>query len=211
MSETTQQIERRTVLRGAVWSAPVIAAAVAMPMASASTNNAGVTWTDSTTSLADLRLLDSDTVLTANVLPTLPTEYTITNGEGAISAAATVSIRVGRPSGINLPVGRARGFGVYSVDGVVTPPSERSVQYESAPLIGDVGFPITNWTGTRNVSISSNGALVVPVEFGLTGTNSGITVQLLSNFPVTLTVDFGDGAAYTASSNISVPIGAGVL
>ncbi|MGF3055965.1 hypothetical protein [Microbacterium sp. YY-01] len=36
-------LDRRTVLRGAAWSAPVIAAAVAMPLAAASDNQANIT------------------------------------------------------------------------------------------------------------------------------------------------------------------------
>lgn len=39
---TPRQIDRRTVVKGAAWSVPAIAAAVAMPMASASTSQAQI-------------------------------------------------------------------------------------------------------------------------------------------------------------------------
>lgn len=38
-NKTPRQIERRTIIKGAAWSAPVIAAAVAAPMAAASTSS----------------------------------------------------------------------------------------------------------------------------------------------------------------------------
>lgn len=211
MSETKNAVERRTVLKGAAWSVPVIAAAAAAPFAAASVTNASVAWTASSTSLIQLRLLDTQNVLTAQVLTTVPTEFTITNGAGAISGTPIVSIDVARPGGINLPVGRARGFGIYSVNNIVTQPSERSVTYQSAPVIGQYGFPVTTWAAPRAITIPSNGSVVVPVEFGLAGVSTGVSISLLASFPVTLTVDFGNGNKYTATSSVSVPVGAGLL
>lgn len=102
-SETTgatgsaRGIERRTVLKGAAWSVPVIAAAVAAPAASASVNNANAILTNNVTSLLALNILDSATVLTAGAAVTVPTTLRITNGAGALSGNATVTITVGRP------------------------------------------------------------------------------------------------------------------
>lgn len=211
IQNSTSGLNRRSVVKGAAWSVPVIAAAIAAPAASASVATASLAWTDSSSSLVNLRVLDSATVVTAQVLPTVPTEFTLTNGPGAISSTAVVTVVVGRPNGINLPLGSARGFGVYSYDGTPTAPATRTVQYNSAPIVGNIGFPITTYTSTQSFNVASNGALVVPVEFGLTGNNSGLTVQLLASFPVTLTVDFGAGNVYSASTTITVPVGAGIL
>ncbi|WP_353114306.1 hypothetical protein [Microbacterium sp.] len=210
MSETKNAVERRTVLKGAAWSVPVIAAAAAAPFAAASVTNASVAWTASSTSLIQLRLLDTQDVLTAKVLTTVPTEFTITNGAGAITGTPIVSINVGRPGGINLTAGPARGFGVYSVNNVVTQASERSVTYQSG-LLGDYGFPLTSWAAPRAFSIPSNGSVKVPVELALAGKSGLLSISALASFPVTLTVDFGNGNKYTATSAVSVPVGAGLL
>src|SRR5690606_38547626 len=41
-NKAPRQVERRTILKGAAWSAPVIAAAIAAPMAAASDNQARI-------------------------------------------------------------------------------------------------------------------------------------------------------------------------
>ncbi|ALO67782.1 hypothetical protein AS189_16465 [Arthrobacter alpinus] len=213
---TNKPRNRRAIVKGAAWSVPVIAAAIAAPAASASTANAGIAWTASSSSLVNLRVLDSATVVTAQVLPTVPTAFTITNGAGAISGPATVTIRVDRPSGINISLGRARGFGVYSYAGVPTPSGTREAVYQKTPIVLGVGgieygFPLTTYTATQNVTVDSNGQLVVPVEFALAGRSDLVAISALANFPVTLTVAFADGNTYTASTVVSVPVGAGVL
>jgi len=205
-------VSRRTVVKGAAWSLPVIAAAAATPLAAASTTNASVTWSGTNTGLLSLRLLDGTGLIDAKALVTVPTEYTIANGPGAITnETANVTIAVGRPSGINLPVGRARGFGVASVGGIDTAPAERTTTYQKTALTGiEYGIPTTTWTGTRTVSVASNGAVAVPVEFGLAGQSDLLSISALATFPVTLTLAFGQNSV-TATSNISVPVGAGIL
>lgn len=211
MTTEKTELSRRTLVKGAAWSLPVIAVAASTPLAAASTSNADVEWTGSNTGLLSLQLLDGTGVLAAQVLITVPDEYTIANGAGAISNEnATVTITVGRPSGINLPVGRARGFGPVSVGGVPTTAGERTTTYQSVGRV-EYGFPITTWTGTRPVTIASNGQLVVPVEFGLAGKSDLVSISALATFPVTLRVGFADGSSYTDTSSISVPVGAGIL
>ncbi len=203
---------RRAVVKGAAWSVPVIAAAIAAPAASASVANASLEWTGSNTDLLALRLLDGSAgVVNAKALITVPTAFTVTNGPGAISGNATVTVVVGRPSGINLAAGAARGFGVYSYEGVPVPAGERSVDYNSLPLVGKVGFPNTSWTSTKAFNITANGTFEVPVEFGLAGESGLLNISALASFPVTLTVDFGAGNVYTATTAVSVPVGAGIL
>lgn len=208
MTIENTNVSRRTLVKGAAWSLPVVAVAAATPLAAASTTNASLAWTGTNTGLLTLDLLDEGGVLTAGVLITVPDEYTITNGAGAITSdAATVTITVGTPSGISISLGHVRGFGVASVDGITTTSAERQTTYASA-----IGFPTTTWTGVRTVNIASNGTLAVPVVFGLAGESTSILdVSALATFPVNLSVKFSDGSTYTADSTISVPVGAGIL
>ncbi|HWU28264.1 MAG TPA: hypothetical protein VN041_04105 [Microbacterium sp.] len=213
MTIENTNVSRRTLVKGAAWSLPVVAVAAATPLAAASTTNASLAWTGTNTGLLQLQLLDGTGVLGAQVAITVPDEYTITNGAGAITAEnATVTITVGRPSGIPISVGRARGFGVASVDGIATTSGERTTTYQTVPVVGtEFGFPITTWSGTRSVTVASNGTVAVPVVFGLAGQSDLLSITALASFPVNLTVAFADGSSYTASSAISVPVGAGVL
>ena len=201
---------RRAVVKGAAWSVPVIAAAVAAPAAVASVNNAALAVTGTQTGLLTLNLLDGGGTLTAQALTTVPTQLTLTNGAGAINQTATITVTVARPAGINIPVGRARGFGVYSYNGVNTTAGQRTTTYQTAPIIGQYGIPTTTFTTTQNISVASNGTLNIPIVFGLAGTSTGVAISLLATFPVTITVDFGT-RTLTASGTISVPVGAGLL
>lgn len=198
---------RRTVIKAAAWSVPVIAATAALPGAAASVDNASLAWTASNTGLLALNVLDSATVITAQALVTVPTVLTLDNGLGAISGeSASVQITVGTPGGINLSLGRARGFGVYSFQGAVTPSASRTATYAGA-----FGFPTTSYTTTISVNVASDGTLDLPVVFGLAGEHTGIvSLNALATFPVTATVTIG-GRTLTAPSTISVPIGAGIL
>lgn len=208
---TSATFSRRTVIKTVAWSVPVIAATTALPGAAASVNNASLAWTGSQTSLLTLNLLDGGGALTAQALTTVPTLLTLTNGAGAIAGeAAVVQINVGRPAGINIPVGRARGFGVYSFDGTPSTAGQRTTTYQSAPIIGQYGFPQTTFTTTTTLTVASNGSLNIPVVWGLAGTSTGVSISLLASFPVTVTITAG-GRTFTATSTISVPVGAGLL
>ncbi|WP_424446927.1 hypothetical protein [Microbacterium arborescens] len=204
-------IDRRTIIKGAAWAVPVMAVAVAAPLAAASVNNSGLAVTGTNTGLLALNLLDGGGTLTATALTTVPTEFTITNGAGAINQTATVTVTVGRPAGINLPVGRARGFGVFSLNGVPSTAGQRTAVYQSAPVVGQFGFPLTTFTTTLPVNVPSNGTQSVPLVLGLAGTSTGVAVSALATFPVTIVVDFGNGLTRTATSSVVVPVGAGIL
>lgn len=203
---------RRSVVKGAAWSMPVIAAAIAAPAASASVANASLAWNGTRSSLLGLQVIDSQDVVTVGVLFTIPNQFTLQNGAGAISGPAVVTVVVGRPAGINLTTGTARGFGVYSYDGVPTPSSTRTAVYQRGGVLNTpYGFPLTTYTSTHSFTVASNGALTVPVEFGLTGSSGLLNIAALASFPVTLTVDFGNGNVYSDTTTISVPVGAGIL
>lgn len=204
-------IDRRTIIKGAAWAVPVMAVAVAAPLAAASVNSSGLAVTGTQTGLLTLNLLDGGGTVTAGALITVPTEFTITNGAGAINQTATVTVTVGRPAGINVSVGRARGFGVASLNGTPSTAGQRTAVYQSAPIVGQFGFPLTTFTTTLPVNVPSNGTQVVPLVLGLAGTSTGLAIQALAAFPVTIVVDFGNGLTRTATSTVSVPVGAGIL
>lgn len=206
---STRGIERRTILKGAAWSVPVIAAAVAAPAASASVNNANLALTNDVTSLLALNVLDSATVLTAAVAITVPTVLRVTNGAGALSGAATVTILVSRPTGLSITLNKARGFGVYRFDSTLTTAGQRSATYQST-LGREFGVPETLFTTSKTFSVPSNGTLDIPVVWGLAGTNTGASVGALTSFPVTVNVAF-PGRTLTTTSAIVVPLGAGIL
>lgn len=210
-TDAPRELSRRSVMKGAAWTVPVIVASAAAPMAVASVNNAALAWTASRTELLTLGLLDTADTVTADALVTVPTQLTLTNGPGAISGeSATVQISVARPAGITVTVGRARGFGVRQFNGATTPSSSRSAVYQSAPIVGQFGFPLTTFTTTIPVTIASNGSLNIPVEFGLAGVSTGLAIQALANFGVTAVVTIA-GRSLVAPSTISVPVGAGIL
>lgn len=202
-------VERRTVLKGAAWSVPVIAAAVAAPSAAASVNNAALQLTTPVTSLLALRVLDSSSTLTAGVAITVPTNLSLINGAGALTGNATVTVTVGRPSGINVSVGRAHGFGVDRFDGIASTAGQRSATYQSA-LGSQYGFPITQFTTTRSISVASGGTLNIPIVWGLAGSRTGIPINVLATFPVSVNVVFPQ-RTLSAAGSILVPVGAGIL
>ncbi|SDQ95815.1 hypothetical protein [Microbacterium sp. cf332] len=204
-------IDRRTIIKGAAWAVPVMAVAVAAPLAAASVNTSGLAVTGTQTALLTLNLLDGGGAVTATALTTVPTEFTITNGAGAINQTATVTVTIGRPAGINIPTGRARGFGVYSLNGVPSTSGQRTAVYQTAPVVGQFGFPLTTFTTTLPVNVPSNGTQRVPLVLGLAGTSTGVAVSALATFPVTIVVDFGNGLTRTATSSVVVPVGAGIL
>lgn len=208
---TKTGLDRRMVVKGAAWSVPVLAAAVATPLAAASVGNASLDWTGNAGSLASLRILNGGSVATVGLLMTMPNQFTITNGTGAINATATVTVVVGRPDGVNIPVGQAYGFGVATLNGIDVA-SQNSTNYQIAPIVATpYGFPVTTFTGTMPVSVGSGGVLNVPIEFGLSGISTGVAISLLTTFPVTLTVDFGGGNSYSATTSIIIPANAGIL
>ncbi|WP_444561606.1 hypothetical protein [Arthrobacter sp. AOP36-A1-22] len=209
ITKGSQHTARRTIVKGAAWSIPVVAAAMAAPLAAASVNNASLAFTDTETGLLALRVLGGGGVVNAQALVTVPTELTLTNGPGALEGLAAITVTVGRPAGINIPLGRARGFGVASYNGVDSTDGQRTAVYQKA-LGVRYGFPLTTFTTSQNISVASNGQLVFPIEFGLAGSSTGVSVSILARFPVTITMII-DGKTFTATSNVRVPVGAGIL
>lgn len=209
LEPSDRPLSRRSIV-AAAWSLPAVAVAAAAPLASASGGLASLAWTDSTTGLLALRLLDGETVFTSQTPVTVPTAATFTNGPIALSGeTAIVQISVGQPTQVFLPSAQARGFGVLAYNGVDAA-GQSSVYYESVPLIGPHGFAITGWTGTQQLTVGANGSVVIPVEFGLAGVSSGATISVDVVFPVSIAITIG-GELFTATTTITVTGGSGIL
>lgn len=202
-------IERRTVLKGAAWSVPVIAAAVAAPAASASVNNFTAALSGVTSTLVSLRVLNTGAVATSALGLTVPTTLAIVNGAGALSGSATITVTVSRPTGVTLTAGKAYGFGVDRFDNVAATAGQRTASYQSG-LGGEYGFPVTTFTTVQTINVGSGETLNIPIVWGLAGSRAGLSVNALSTFPVSILVTVG-GRQVTASGNIIVPVGAGIL
>lgn len=207
-SRTPTRPPTRTVHRRAVvWSAPVIVVAAAAPAVAASTTPS-LTWTAAAPATTLREAPGSGTVsLTPQVPVVVPTQFTVA-GVPAAQTAIPLTITVGRPPGINIPVGRARGFGVRSIGGSVVAAATNTTVYQTAPIIGQYGIPLTTHVSQLpSLAIGSN---PVAIEFGLVGTSTGVAISQLATFPVTLTVTVAD-VPYTATTSIVVPVGAAIL
>ncbi|WP_345148761.1 hypothetical protein [Arthrobacter ginkgonis] len=143
---------------------------------------------------------------------TVPTGVTLSNpAAGAIvNEIATVQVNIGRPPGINMPVGRARGFGVYSFNGVPTVAGSRTATYQTAPIVGQFGFPATTFTTAEAFSVASNGVLPIAFELGLAGVSTGSSISVPVTFPVTITMTIA-GNVLVTTTTVLVPVSADIL
>lgn len=216
--QNTKHLSRRTMVKGAAWSVPVLATAVAVPMASASTANATLQWDGTTSTLANIGVLDGSGTVTASILPTFPNNVVLQNGAGAIAGPITGTISVTWASG--LPVSLlsskvAAGFGVSSLPGATL--GARTVTPRTILNLGiaTLGVEETSQPFTLDAaSVASNAQEILgQAVFGITKRNSGVSLNVLMTFNVTVTLADSTGAAIgsPAVATISVPAGAGIL
>nr|WP_315268852.1 hypothetical protein [Microbacterium lemovicicum] len=203
-ADAARGLSRRSVMKGAAWSVPVIVASAAVPMAVASVGNLSASWSGQTT-LLTVGVVDSASTVTAGVAISVPTQLTLTNGSGPINGqSASVTITVQQASGLNVALGRVKGFGVRTFNGSTG--GTRTVNYAN-----NAGYPVTTFTSTVPVTLLSAASLNIPVEFGIAGNRTSlVNIGVLTTFSVNTTVTIG-GSTVTASSLISVPVGAGIL
>ena len=213
MVDTTQRadsgsegITRRSLTRTAAWSVPALAVAIAAPAATASLASATVAFTGANTSL-NINLL-TGTVLTAAVLVTRPTGFTITNTGSAIPAETVsgATITIALASGVVTGVlSRPRTFGVFTVNGVAP------VRTELQPPITLLTPPsVTTATFSFDGGVAANSSLTIPVEFGITNEPSILGLNVLATYLVTLTLPYAT-RTLTATGTITLPLGAGLL
>ncbi|MFS0733996.1 hypothetical protein ABC304_02985 [Microbacterium sp. 1P10UB] len=203
-ADPARGLSRRSVMKGAAWSVPVIVASAAVPMAVASIGNLSASWTAQTT-LLSVGVVGSASTVTAAVAITVPTTLTLANGSGPISGeSASVTIVVQQASGVNVALGRVKGFGVRTFNGSTS--GTRTINYTN-----NVGYPVTTFSSTVPVSLLSGASLNIPVEFGIAGDRTSlVNIGALTTFSVTTTITVG-GRTLTAPALISVPVGAGIL
>jgi hypothetical protein len=208
-------LNRRRVVAGAAWAIPVVATALAAPAAAASlVGRPSLAFTGNSTSRLTLALLDGTGTLTARTSVRVPTQLTLSAdpAAGAITnQSATVTVTVGRPSGINISVGQARGFGVASFNGQASTSTQRTVSYQTNTLGTRFGFPTTTYTTRQVFNVPAAGGIVLPLQFGLAGSQTGININAVTTFPVTVSLLFDTGVTATSTGEISVPVGAGIL
>ncbi|GAA3930623.1 hypothetical protein [Microbacterium soli] len=216
MTIENTELSRRSLVKGAAWSLPVIAVAAATPMAAASLTNATVSFDGTTTNLAEISLLDGSDVLIADVLPTFPNNVVIENGpgtlEGPLTGLVTITWASGLPASV-LSSGVARGFGVMDIPGATL--GARTITEKTIVDLGliKVGVNETSQTFTiDDPSIAGNAQKVLgQIVYGATS-NSGVTINVFMTFTVTVTI-FSNGTVVDspASATITIPLGAGLL
>jgi len=197
---------RRAVVKGAAWSVPVIAAAIAAPAASASlVGNASTALTTPNSNLLNIQILGGG-LLTANVGVTVPTILNITNGLGAITGDITGTIVIAPTSGVNVGVlGYPRGFGVADIqNAAITSRTHNGTGGVAAPS------PTTTTQFTYSGGITSEGSIDLPISFGLTDKTSLVALNALTTFTVTVTLT-NNGNTIVGGGSITVPLNAGLL
>jgi len=210
-SPTRRDISRRSVLKSAAWAAPVVAATVATPLASASIADASVAWGDDSARLASVFLLDEEgggSLASVSVLPFGPHNFTINNPTpGALEGPLTGRISVKWAGGI--PLLSVKGYGVYSAFGSAANVTNYQEAYRGLGLIG-------TYETTQDIIIPTNVAgsssLDVPVQFGFTE-GGALGVSVLMRFTATLTVFDKNGAQVGTSdaAELQTPIGLNLL
>lgn len=216
MTTENTGLSRRTLVKGAAWSMPVIAVAAATPLAAASITNATVSWDGTTSNLATIALLDGSDVLTASVLPTFPNNVVVDNGPGVLEGPLTGLVTITWASGIPVSLlssGVSRGFGVVDIPGATL--GARTITEKIILNLGLVklGVNETSQPFTLNAASIAGGAqqILGQIVYGATS-HSGVSVDLLMTFNVTVTI-YSNGAMVDspATATITIPAGAGLL
>ncbi|MFC7788637.1 hypothetical protein ACU045_06605 [Microbacterium sp. MAHUQ-60] len=211
------ELSRRSLVKGAAWSLPVIAVAAATPMAAASVNNATVNFDGTTTNLATIGLLDGSGTLTASVLPTFPNNVVIDNGPGTLDGPLTGVVTITWASGLPVTLlssGVSRGFGVLDIPGTTlgTRTITENTILDLAP-IATLGVYETSQPFTINdASIAGDAQKVLgQIVYGATS-RTGVSVDVLMTFTVTVSI-YSDGTLVDspAVATITIPAGAGIL
>ncbi|MGX1693935.1 hypothetical protein ACWIBQ_00935 [Microbacterium keratanolyticum] len=216
MTESTTGISRRTLVKGAAWSVPVLAVAAATPMAAASVNSATVQWVGGASQLLSLTLLDGG-VVSATILPSAPTQLRVTNTPGIVPNV-TARFDVAQATGIsvNLGVGDVylRGFAPRTVPGATIVGSTTvTPRILNDGLLGDLYAQDTSTTFALGDIASGATVDLGSIGWAVTGRSGiNIAIDVLVNFSVTASF-FSNGTQFAqlTSPGVSVPIGAGIL
>lgn len=213
------ELSRRTLVKGAAWSLPVIAVAAATPMAAASTATASVEWTGSNTTLLTLTLLNGGPVAGVNLLPSAPTTFRVNNTPGAIpNVTAVFSVSQANAPTLSLSLGDRylSGFAPVTIpDATRVGETTVSNRLLNDGLLGDLYAQDT--TTTFNLGDIASGAVVDfgSIAWGTTGqagAGLGVDVDIVTTFNITVSF-LSDGTEFAVLSgqNLTVPVNAGIL
>ncbi|MDR2998109.1 MAG: hypothetical protein LBU78_08320 [Microbacterium sp.] len=210
---TSGGLDRRTIIKGAAWSLPVVAVAAAVPMASASVAGATLAWGPSSGQLLSLALLNGapsgGAVVNVNVLPNGANYFTVNNTTaGAVEGPLTGHVSVKWASG--LPLLSVKGYGVYAVDGSTAAVTNRT---ETARGIGGL---INTYETEQDIvvsqSIPGSTSVNIPITWGLTQ-NGSLGVSVLVSYTATLTLRDKNGVVIGSAqtTGLQVPVGLNIL
>lgn len=224
---STKGIERRSVLRGAAWSVPVIAAAVAAPAfaASAAGSVTELHWSKTNLGLLDLQLLNGGGVLNLTVLPKGPTQISGTKTAAAISNV-TVEVTVAMVSDLSISVSVGEryvaGFAPRLLQGL-TPsvPTVITPRKIGGLMLGKLFAQDTKTVFALGTIPASTTALVWDIEWAVAKSYTVglplVNIDTNVNFAVTVVVKSGSTVLYTLDEHtistglITVPIGVGIF
>lgn len=222
----TKGIERRTILRGAAWSVPVIAAAVAAPAFAASVAGkvTNLYWSKTSIALADLRLLNGN-LLNLTVLPTGPTQIAGTKTAAAIpNVTVEVTVKLVSDLAVSVSVGKryVAGFAPWTLGGIApSAPTVITPRQIGGINLGRIYAQDTTTTFALGTLPASQTAILWDVKWAVAKAYveglSLVNIDLNANFAITVVVKSGGTTVYTLDRHtvgtglITVPVGAGLL
>lgn len=152
ITEPTAGLGRRSIVKGAAWSLPVIAAAIAAPAASASAPSAVVAFSANATGLPWTQLNGGGKA----VAGAGPVNFAIQNGAGAITGPVSGTITIS-PNNPSAPI--AKGLGVKAITNGL------NIVHTASANAGMANTIVTTFSLTAGIGSSSY--LAVPITFGI--------------------------------------------
>lgn len=223
MDETTPApgLSRRTLIKGAAWSIPVIAAATAMPLAAASIGATTAAWVGGASQLLSLDVLTPGDTISAAVLPTAPTMLQVKNATPGAVPNVTIRfdvVQTTRPV-LGLGIGSTRvmrGFSPSAVTGTAAGTLSTTEEVFN-PTIPLGTYYRTNTSRTFTLGTVNGGQTInLPVTWGATERKAtGLAladISLAVDFSVTVTFLSGSTTfAQLTTPPIQLLANAGIL
>ena len=213
LSKTASKLHRRTIIKGAAWSVPVIASAVSAPLAAASNEPVDDGFTPGVPDYVTLPIRHNDQLTgkphASWVQISLPSELVLAVPAG-ITAGSSMSIvvTISAPDTKISDGKSAYGLNVHKLGTLAETDGTRTSQYASK----SAGFPSNTYKASLPVPPSEDGAIRLPIEWELHG-NANSSAKLTEDvrFLVTVVAMFQDGSQTTVTTTLVVPGGAGIL
>lgn len=195
---------RRTMIKGAAWSVPVIAATMAAPASVASENNSTVVWGSDTGALLSLSLFTGETLASAALLSTGPNTFSVINGAGELTGPLTITMTSTYSSGLSLGLGRPHGIGIFAIPGATQTTWVETVPTGDLPLLRKP-FTVTS-TFSYAGSIASLATALLDVQYRYSEGGSFLSLGAIGSFDLNLSVSAGATLVGADSANLVVPL-----